>query len=178
VLSEGPADAELVRRAREDDAWAWETLYRRHVGLAMQTALRLLRNRAEAEDVVQDSFVMAFRRLSQLREEAAFRGWLVRIVVSRAHRRLRTRRVDALDGLEAEAAADASPMVRAELRLLDEVLGEIRAKERVPWILRHVLGYKLQEVAAACDCSLATAKRRVLAAHAIITRHVSMEGPA
>lgn len=176
VLSAGPSDAELVARAGADDEWACKTLYRRHVGLAMQTALRLLRNRAEAEDVVQDSFMMAFRRLPQLREPAAFRGWLVRIVVSRVHRRLRRRRVEPLDGFEAEASADASPMVRAELRLLDEVLDGVRYKERVPWMLRYVLGYSLEEVADACDCSLSTAKRRIVAAQSVVRRHVSMGG--
>jgi len=122
VLSEGPSDEELIARAVADDAWACETLYRRHVGGAMRTALRLLRNRAEAEDVVQDAFMLAFARLDQLRERAAFVGWLRRIVVSSVHRRLRRRRIEPLDGLEAEASNDASPMVRAELRLLDEVL--------------------------------------------------------
>ena len=176
VLSEGPSDAELVARVGADDAWACETLYRRHVGLAMQTALRLLRNRAEAEDVVQDSFMMAFRSLHQLREPAAFRGWLVRIVVSRVHRRLRRRRVEPLDGLEAEASPEASPTVRAELRLLDEVLSEVCYKDRVPWMLRYVIGHSLEEVADACDCSLSTAKRRILAAHDVVRRHVSMGG--
>lgn len=176
MLSDGPTDAELVARAIESDAWACETLYRRHVGAAMRTALRLLRNRAEAEDVVQDAFMLAFSRLDQLRAPGAFRGWLMRIVVTSVHRRLRRRKVEPLDGLEAEAAQDASPMVRAELRLLDEVLEQIRERDRIPWILRYVLGYKLEEVADACECSLATAKRRISAAHEVVNRHVSVEG--
>ena len=174
VLRAGPDDAELVARAADDDAWACETLYRRHVGSAMTTALRLLRNRAEAEDVVQDAFMMAFSRLDQLREPGAFRGWLIRIVVTSVHRRLRRHKVPTVDGLEAEAAAGSSPAIRAELRLLDEVLDTIDEQDRVPWILRYVLGYKLEEVAEACDCSLPTAKRRIAAAHDVIRRHVSV----
>ena len=174
VLRKGPDDAELVARAVEEDPWACEQLYRRHVGVAMTTALRLLRNRAEAEDVVQDAFMLAFGRLAQLREAAAFRGWLTRIVVSSVHRRLRRRKVDPLDGLETEVAADASPVVRAELKLLDEVLSQIDDRDRIPWILRYVLGYKLEEVAEACDCSLATVKRRIQTAHSVVQRHVSM----
>ncbi len=174
VLRTAPSDAELVARATDDDAWACETLYRRHVAVAMTTALRLLRNRAEAEDVVQDAFLLAFSRLDQLREPAAFRGWLTRIVVTAVHRRLRQRRVQPLDGFEAEAAEGASPAVRAELRLLDEVLDTIAEQDRVPWILRYVLGYKLEEVAEACDCSLPTAKRRIAAAHDVVRRHVSV----
>lgn len=169
-------DSELVRRAVAGDDWATEMLYRRHAGAAFTTALRLLRSRPEAEDVVQDAFMTAFSRLSQLRETGAFRGWLLRIVVSAVHRRLRKKRVPTVDGFGAEAAADASPMVRAELRLLDEVLDSISERERTPWILRHVLGYKLEEVADACECSLATAKRRIAAAHQVVQRHVSVGG--
>ncbi len=173
-LSEGPPDAELVPRARAGDAWASRLLYRRHVGIAMQTALRTLRNRAEAEDVVQDAFMLAFSRLDQLREPGAFRGWLTRIVVSGVHRRLRQRVVEPLDGLDAEASPAASPAVRAELRLLDEVLDKLEAEDRVAWTLRYVLGYKVEEVADACECSRSTAKRRIQAAHAVVERHVSM----
>ena len=174
VLRQGPTDGELVARAAADDEWACEVLYRRHVGVAMTTALRLLRNRAEAEDVVQDAFMLAFGRLAQLRKPEAFRGWLTRIVVSSVHRRLRRRKVEPLNGLEAEAAPGASPAVLAELKLLDEVLSQIDDRDRLPWTLRYVLGYKLEEVAAACDCSLATAKRRIQAAHTIVRRHVSV----
>ena len=177
VLRPGPSDAELVERAIADDPWACETLYRRHVASAMTTALRLLRNRAEAEDVVQDAFMLAFERLDQLRSSGAFRWWLTRIVVTAVHRRMRRRKVQTLNGFEAEADPSTSPAVRAELRLLDEVLDTLADRDRVPWVLRHVLGYKLEEVAEACDCSLATAKRRIASAHEVVRRHVAMGEP-
>jgi RNA polymerase sigma-70 factor (ECF subfamily) len=173
-LSEGPPDAALVRRAAEGDEWAADTLYRRHVPRAMKTALRLLRNRAEAEDVVQDGFLLAFSRLGQLREPAAFAGWLLRIVVSGVHRRLRRRRIEPLDGFEREAAPDAPPAVRAELRLLDEVLDGLPGEQRTAWVLRYVLGHTVDEAADACECSRNTLKRRVAAAHAVVGRHVRM----
>ncbi len=175
ALRAGPEDASLVRRVRQGDEGAADTLYRRHVGLAMQTALRLLRNRAEAEDAVQEAYLLAFRRLKQLDEPGAFRGWLVRIVVSQVHRRLRRQRVEPLDGLAAEARHDASPAVRAELRLLDEALDALEPEERIAWTLRYVLGHRLREVAAVSGGALSTAKLRLEAAHLVVSRHVRIE---
>ncbi|MEM1416275.1 MAG: sigma-70 family RNA polymerase sigma factor [Myxococcota bacterium] len=175
ALATGPDDATLVRRARAGDEGAADTLYRRHVGLAMQTALRLLRNRAEAEDAVQESFLVAYGKLHQLHEPAAFKGWLVRIVVSKVHRRLRRQRIEPLDGLEREARSDASAAVRAELRLLDEALSALEPEERIAWTLRYVLGHKVKDVAASTGCSLSTTKRRLEAAQLVVERHVKLE---
>jgi len=180
----GPADAELVTRAKRGDAWALEALYRRHVQLVAATALRLLRQRAEADDVVQETFLLAFEKLAQLAEPAAFRGWLVRIAVSRVHRRFRANRLHSMvfvwrneshDGevtLESEAHDGASPEQRAELALLDRALAQLALELRTAWTLRHVLGCSVEETADACNCSLATIKRRISAADQQVRAHL------
>ena len=176
------SDADLVQRARSGDQWALEMLYRRHVQLVAGTALRLLRSRADAEDVTQETFLLAFERLAQLAEPAAFRGWLVRIAVSRVHRRFRTRRLRGLifpwrdaEGddlsLEGEARDDATAEQRAELALLDRALAALPLEPRTAWLLRHVMGCAVEETAEACGCSLATVKRRISAADEQIRRH-------
>jgi RNA polymerase sigma-70 factor (ECF subfamily) len=166
-------DAELVERARAHEAWAREMLYRRHVERVAAVGRRLLRNVADTEDIVQETFLIAFERLDQLEEPAAVRGWLARIAVSRAHRRFRRRRLMALLGrrepeeaLEDQADPGASPEQLAELRLLDRALSALPLNLRVPWVLRHVVGHTLEDTAVACGCSLATAKRRIAAADA------------
>ena len=88
-LSASTSDAELITRIAEGDRWAQEAFYRRYVDLVGATALRLLRHRAEAEDVVQETFLIAFQRLGQLRDSAAVKTWLVRIAISRSRRRYR-----------------------------------------------------------------------------------------
>ncbi len=176
------SDADLVQRARSGDQWALEMLYRRHVQLVAGTALRLLRNRADAEDVTQETFLLAFEKLAQLAEPAAFRGWLVRIAVSRVHRRFRTRKLRGLifpwrdaEGedisLEGEAHDDATAEQRAELALLDLALAALPLELRTAWLLRHVMGCAVEETAEACGCSLATVKRRISAAGEQIRRH-------
>jgi len=80
---------------------------------------------------------------------------------------------------DATLAALAAPALRAddraELALVDRLLRRMPANLRVAWMLRRVEGLPLAEVASACACSLATAKRRVAAADAEVTRHVSFQ---
>jgi RNA polymerase sigma-70 factor (ECF subfamily) len=179
--ADAASDAQLVKRAIEGDRWGREMLYRRHAAYLLAIAARLLGNRNEGEEVVQDTFVTAFEQLSTLREPAALRGWLAQIAVSLVRRRMRRGRLMRMLGLDRGAddstlAALASPGTdgdqRAELALVDRVLGSISANVRIAWMLRMVEGLELAEVASACGCSLATAKRRIAAADAAVRAHI------
>lgn len=166
-------DGTLVRRAREGDRWAEEALYRKHVRKVADVATRVLGRSAEAEDVVQETFLQALRRLSSLRDPDLFPRWLMRIAMNMVRGKLRKRRLlrslgldHSLDDatLERMAAPSTPPDVRAELAEVDAALREVSANERLAWMLHVVEGFSLPEVAEACDCSLATAKRRIRAA--------------
>ncbi len=178
------SDEELVGRLLTGDPWAREALYRKHFQAVFVTALRLLASRAEAEDVAQDAFLAAFRDIGAIRDPGAIGAWLLKITVRQVHRRLRRRRMlralgmdHGLEdgGLEFLAAEGCGPEVRVELGRLDRVLGELPPAQRVAWMLRRVDGHSLDEVAAACECSLATAKRRIAAADASIHQHLDLE---
>jgi RNA polymerase sigma-70 factor (ECF subfamily) len=179
----GPSDADLVVRGRRGDQWALETLYRRHVQLVAGTARRILRSSSEVEDIVQETFLTAFARLDKLAEPAAFRGWLARIAISRVHRRFRWRKMlSFISGagteedcpLDVEAVAEAGPEMKAELAKIDAVLRGLPLGIRTAWVLRMVEGCTNEEVAMACECSLATAKRRIAEADRTIRAHVSV----
>lgn len=161
-------DFELVREALGGERSAEEQLYRGHVRAVSAVAVMALGPGADAEDVVQDSFLTAFERLAQLREPAQFRAWIVRIAVRHVHRRFRRLRLLRVLGLDRGGddavlprlvAAHVSTEMRVELTRIDARLRELAADLRVCWILRHVEGYELKEVAAACGVSLATVKR-------------------
>ena len=177
-------DAALVARLRAGDAQAAGLLYARHAARVGNLAARLVGNRADAEDVLHDAFVTALVRLPQLREPAAFGAWLRQIAVHGAHRRLRWRRLRARLGLtverDATLAALAHPSMPAdrvaELSRIDAVLGEMPTVERAAWMLRHVEGMTLPEVAEGLGISLATVKRRLQRAADRVARHVSGEG--
>ena len=182
--ADGESDEDLVRRAQGGDRWAEEAIYRRYVQLVGGIALRLVRSRAEEEDIAQETFVIALGELRKLRDGAALRGWLAQITVSQARRAFRRRKLRRLLGLETfvddasfaelATAAGQDGEVRAELAALDRVLGELPVEDRIAWVLRHVEGEALEDVARACDCSLATAKRRIAAADARVRLHVKL----
>jgi len=178
-----PSDSELARRISRGERWAEEAFYRRHVTHVVGLAQRLLGNFADAEDVAQETFTTAFEIWHQLRDYERARSWLSQIAVRKVHRKFRKRRIlrllgldQGLDDLPLEALArdDTSAEIRSELILLDAVLKSLSAKSRIPWMLRYVEGLPLEEVAAQCDCSLATAKRRVASAHRLVSRQVKM----
>ena len=182
--SDGSSDAQLVARAIQGDRWGREMLYRRHAAYLLAIAARLIGNRGDGEEVVQDTFVTAFEQLHQLREPAAVRGWLAQIAVSLVRRRLRRGRLMRVLGLDrgaddATLATLAAPGTnadqRAELALVDRALATVSANVRVAWMLRLVEGLELSEVASACGCSLATAKRRIAAAETAVRAHIGPE---
>ncbi len=176
-------DAELVRCACVGLVWAKAELFRCHAGRLLGLLARLLGSHADAEDAVQDLFVAAFASLHQLRDAQALSGWLTQLAVHQAHRHFRRRKLRLALGFDApaqdatlEQLADASaPLeVRGDLALLGARLARLPTKDRMAWMLRYVEGYELVEVARLCDCSLATAKRRVAAAQSRIAAHVAI----
>jgi RNA polymerase sigma-70 factor, ECF subfamily len=176
------SDAELVARALVGDRWSRDVLYRRHVRYLLAIASRLLSNRGEGEEVVQDTFVVAFAKLGTLRDPAALRSWLARIAVTLVQRRMRKDRLLRFLGLDrglddatldSLASSTLRPDERAELALADRVLRRLPTKKRIAWMLRRVEGLPLIEVAAACDCSQATVKRQIAGADAEMARYVS-----
>lgn len=176
-------DGTLVERARRGDAAATEVLFRRHAPATLALVTRLVGRTHDAEDVLQESLATALEDLGALRDPEAFGGWLRQIAVRQAHRYFRRRGLKRILGLdrgaddatlEALAAPTTSPEARSELRALDAVLASLPYEQRVAWCLRYVEGEQLDDVAAACGCSLATVKRRIAAADERVRAKVSM----
>src|SRR4051812_48242571 len=177
-------DAVLVLRAQRGEAWAREAIFRKHVGYINALSLRLVRDHVEAEDIVQDTFLDAFRLLKQLKEPGRLRGWLGSIAVRKAHRRFRRRRwlrfvgraIDC-EGLSLDELAHetTSAELRAALMHVDGILSKLPEEVRAAWLLRFVEGYRLDEISTSCGCSLATAKRRVERAQALVREELKVQ---
>ncbi len=167
---------------REGAALDLDGAYRRYARYVAAVALRLLGRDAEVDDVVQEVFLTALRKLDGLRDPEAIRGWLATVAVRVAGRKLRRRKLwaflgrdddgDAGAAYEGIAAPGATPEDRALLARVYKVLDGLPVADRIAWTLRHVEGEQLDQVALLCGCSLATAKRRIAAAHAVIDRMV------
>jgi RNA polymerase sigma-70 factor (ECF subfamily) len=180
-------EAQLARLAAGGRVSAQAELFRRYAPRLTALLTRLLGSSSDAEDAVQDTFVVAFRDLNQLRDVASVGGWLRQIAVHQAHRRFRRRKLLGVLGLDrggCDATLDqlvdpvARPELAAEVLLVERVVATLPTADRMAWMLRYVEGYELSEVAKLCGCSLATAKRRIAAAHAKVSRHVEIEEDA
>lgn len=175
----GPDDERLVARARRNDLLAFEALYRRHAGFALNLAVRIQGTANDAEDIVHDAFLRATERLGELREGSAFRAWLGSIVVRLVRTRLRRRRLLGSLGLaspepvelDAIASPSADPESRVLLAQVYSLLQTLPADDRIAWTLRYVDHHRLEVVASLVDCSLATAKRRILRAQRYLAEH-------
>lgn len=141
-----------------------EALYTRYRGYVATIALRVLGDVSQADDVTQDVFLLACRKLHHLRDPSAARFWLGRIAVREARRTLRRRSMLRWVGMDAVpersyVAPDASPAQRAQVIALYDALDLLPANQRIAWTLRHIEGETLPRVAELSGCSLATAKR-------------------
>lgn len=175
------SDQQLVQGVLSGERRAFEALYRRHAPFAINLAVRLQGSSRDVEDLVHDAFLKVHDRLGELRDPSVFRAWLGSIVVRLVRTRMRREKLarflgvtdqrDSGTQLEALAADSASPELRAELAQVYALLGTLSADLRIAWTLRYVEGQRLEAVAQLCDCSLATAKRRLQRAQSYLDRH-------
>jgi RNA polymerase sigma-70 factor, ECF subfamily len=167
-----PGQSEVASAPGVVDLRDFDAVFRRYSPYVARVGLRLLGNDSEVDDLVQDVFLEAHRGLDTLREPAALGGWLARICVRRATRRLRRRRLLALVHWDAVAErelpfdAAASPEARAEVREVYRRLDRLPVDERVAWVLRHVEGESLDDMVLLCGCSKSTVQRRLRQAEA------------
>ncbi|MBC5802228.1 MAG: RNA polymerase sigma factor [Candidatus Eremiobacteraeota bacterium] len=184
-------DGGLVKRAKGGDLRAAEELFSRHQSGAYTAALRLLGEKADAEDVTQDALVKAYTRLSDLAEGASFGGWLRRIAVNLSLNALRRRgilRFEPLEGLGGGGDEEAAPREFIDDRqqtpedealnaaLRDEVERLIRrlpSEQRVAVVLRDMYGYDVAEIAELQRCGLSAAKMRIKRGRAHLRRLLS-----
>ncbi|MDE2257124.1 MAG: sigma-70 family RNA polymerase sigma factor [Xanthomonadaceae bacterium] len=167
------ADAALVRRAVGGDVTAFEQLYRRHAGRVHGTILRLVgRDRARAEELTQDAFVQAWRRLGSFRFESAFTTWLHRLGVNIALMDLRIRRdEDAMDDEELQAAAGFDvPFCAAERGDLERAVAALPTRARAVLVLHDVEGFKHEEISAQLGMAVGSSKAQLHRARALLRR--------
>jgi RNA polymerase sigma-70 factor (ECF subfamily) len=161
-------DAAVARALGEGSAAAAATVWDRYSGLVRGILRRSIGPDADVEDAVQEVFLRFFRQVGGLRDPGALRPFLIGItlhVVGTELRRRRVRRWLRLtpDGILPEPASDGDDgrEARAALRRLYAILDRLDDAGRLTFVLRHVEGMELTEVAAALGTSLATAKRRL-----------------
>jgi RNA polymerase sigma-70 factor, ECF subfamily len=173
AASEAWTDLEIVERVKAGDTALYEIIMRRYNQRLYRVARAILRDDAEAEDVMQDAYVRAYQHLHQFAARAPFSSWLTRIAVHEALGRLRLRkRNPQLDDTEYEGelsvnVVETSPnpeqsASRAELgQLLEEALLDLPEQYRTVVMLRDIEELSTSETAEALDLTEHNVKVRL-----------------
>lgn len=177
------ADSELVARFRDEkDPASFAELVRRHRNRVYALALRMVKNEEEALEIVQDTFLSAYRKLPEFRGEAQFGSWVHRIAANFALMRLRHRKVvdqviEPLDHTDEKFGPDGHWDVfptgmwgrRADDLVLDAELRErlVQAVEKLPelhravFMLRDIDGLSYEEIAETLQTTVPAVKSRL-----------------
>ena len=172
-------DAATVALARDGDSEAFRTLVERHGRAVFRLAHRMTGNAQDAEDVVQDTFLKAYKQLGRFESRANFGTWLHRIAVncsidlirSRPHREAGHDAAD-LEHLGAMAGShDAGQTTPERLMLSTEVqervttaMGALSQMERAAFALRHFEGQSIDEISRALGLKANAAKHSIFRA--------------
>lgn len=190
-----PDDATLVSRARTGDEEAFRALLRRYRSDVYSLAVRILRNREDAEDAAQEVFIRLHRALDQYDPSRAFRNWLLRITHNMCIDQIRRRRISTLSideplrqedgevGWDLPDTRSRGPLdellAKEEKELIEEAIGRLGPVLRSAITLRHVQGLRYEEIAEILDVPLGTVKVRIFRARAalaeILTRRLGKE---
>jgi RNA polymerase sigma-70 factor (ECF subfamily) len=157
------SDVDLVEQLRKKQPSAVTFLISTYSSVVRRSLFRVLGNSFDIDDLEQDTFVTVLDRCHTLRDPSALRSFVVSVAMRLARNELRKRairRFVGLDGLSEQASDQSYDPVTAErFQHLYRALDRLEANVRIAYVLRHVEGYELAEVATACGCSLSTVKR-------------------
>ena len=149
----------FVERCLAGNAQAFEPLVRRYQNAAFATALRYVRSRVDAQDIVQDAFIAAYCRLGQLRDRGHFGRWLMHIVTNRCKDWLRDRkRTQPLDSAETalENAAVVEHVDQMQRLDLQEAIDQLPDHYRSALMMYYLSGLSYREIAALMEVPLST----------------------
>jgi RNA polymerase sigma-70 factor (ECF subfamily) len=176
-----PSDEALVAALARGDRSALAALYDRYAGVLMGVGLRRLGDRVDAEEVLHDVFVEAWRTAGTYDPaRGTVRAWLVTRMHSRALDRLRSPSLARRDGLDAapEARApDADPAGELERRRVSAALAALPAEQREVIELAYFAGLSASEIASRTSLPVGTVKSRTAAALDKLRRAFGRGGP-
>jgi RNA polymerase sigma-70 factor, ECF subfamily len=186
-------DAEIARRIASDDEAAFEALMRHNNGSLFRVARAILKDDSDAEEVLQEAYLAAYRHIGEFRADAKLSTWLTRIVINQALARLRGRHsariivpfsdLDAEERLRSEREGTGEPesspehsATRADIRrLLEQKIDELPVAFRTVFVLREVEDLSVGETAACLSIPEATVRSRMFRARGMLRESLSRE---
>jgi RNA polymerase sigma-70 factor (ECF subfamily) len=181
----------LVDRARLGDRHAFDLLVIRYQSRLLQLVSRLVPNQSDALDVLQDTFVKAYRSLASFRGESAFYTWLYRIAVNTAKNHVAARGKEGRDVSYDDGGQDmehhavfhdlGSPDAETDAQQLQVAI--LDAIDRLPEDLKRALtlreleGLSYEDIAQTMQCPIGTVRSRIFRARDQVIQEVSVRFP-
>jgi RNA polymerase sigma-70 factor (ECF subfamily) len=178
-------DEELLERSRDGDGEAFGRLLERHQSQLFSLAFRILRDREEAMDALQDACIKAWRALPAQRG-GAFRSWMSSIVARTCLDRLRARRpVVALEDERGQVlplpdhrpGPEATALARDRVRLIEEGLATLSAEHRAILLMRELSGLSYEEIADSLELPIGTVRSRLARARVTLQAQLLAADP-
>ena len=183
----GWSESELIAAAKDGHGSAFGALCERHAEMILRVTFRITRNREDAEDAVQDSFLSAFVHLRTFDERSRFATWLTRIAINSALGQLRKKRgireiaIDEPSPLSSEPRPhleipDRTPNpeehygLRERSEIVGAAVGRLRPRSRSVVEVHQLGEYSVKETARILGISMAAAKARMFHARAALRR--------
>lgn len=177
----------LVLRVLRGETSAFDEIVRLHESHVYRTCLSITKNRQDAEDAMQDTFLNAYRSLAGFRSDSAFRTWLTRIAINEGLKRLRSFRethsldqmIETDDGLLPRQVQAWHPNPEQlyhteELRyLMEQAVLHLAEPFRVVFVLRDICGLSNQEVAEQLKLSVPGVKSRLLRGRLMVRKYLN-----
>lgn len=164
-----------------NDLAAFEQLMRRHNRALYRTARSIVKDDAEAEDVLQEAYLLAFRAMDNFRGESSMSTWLTRIVINEAIGRTRRRSAEIIQ-LDGDAAMDEhteqpeQALLRSEARrLIEQKIDGLPDSFRTVFVLRALEEMTVEETATCLEIPAATVRTRYFRARGLLREALSRE---
>ena len=176
-------DQALVARVQQGDKRAFDLLVSRYQQRIIKLVSRFVRNRDDAMDVAQDTFIKAYRALGNFRGESAFYTWLYRIAINTAknhltaiaRRPVEVNLTDAdgeeipLEALQQETETPEKILLVAEIKkAIFATIDSLQEDLRTAIMLREIDGLSYEEIATAMECPIGTVRSRIFRAREVI----------
>ena len=187
-LSERELDLQLVRRVQGGDKKAFELLFSKYQRRVNRLVSRFVRSDEEVEDIVQDSFIKAYRALPAFRGDSAFYTWLYRIAVNTAKNYLvsSSRRPHAIsdygstdedgfreDELVSHMNTPESELITREIaETVNSTMSDLPDDLREAITLREIEGLSYEEIAEVMGCPIGTVRSRIFRAREAISEKI------
>jgi len=180
MMASGDEEIKLIACAKQGDLEAFEMLYELHKASVFRTSLAIIGDRLAAEEILQETFLRAFKHIHHVREGVSLSPWLYRITVNLAYdwTAKRHRWPAALDSVVERLviSSEASPEQAVESRelheLVYEAIAKLEFKQRTTLVLFYLQDFSLAEIAESMDCPIGTVKSRLYYARENLRREL------